>query len=213
MNSTRNRLIKIINRLKKAYKGPRASLRDANPFQLLIATILSAQCTDDRASRVASYLFKKYKNIKNFAKAKRHILEKELYSTGFYRHKAKNIIGASKKIIEDYKGRVPNGMEKLIALPGVGRKTANIVLSGAFKKAEGIAVDTHVKRLSIRLRLSNQYNPDKIEKDLLGIVPKKNWLDFNYIFVNHGRKVCRARSPLCSICLINDLCPSAWSNI
>ncbi|MBU1061213.1 MAG: endonuclease III, partial [Candidatus Omnitrophica bacterium] len=173
-----------------------------------IATVLSAQCTDKRVNKITPGLFKKYKSVYDFSNAKQSILEKKIRSTGFYRNKAKNIIAASKRIVEDFKGKVPGTMQELVSLPGVARKTANIVLSSGFKKAEGIAVDTHVKRLSGRMGLSTEYNPGKIEKDLMRIVPKKAWLDFNYILVEHGRKTCKARGPLCRECLVSRLCPS-----
>ncbi|MFH1868096.1 MAG: endonuclease III [Candidatus Omnitrophota bacterium] len=202
------RVKKIIKVLRQAYPNSRVSLNSQNPFQLLVSTILSAQCTDKRTNEVCERLFKKHKNIESFAKVRQRVLEKEIYSTGFYRHKAKNVIAASKKILSTHKGRVPKTMEELTALPGVGRKTANIILSSAFRKAEGIAVDTHVKRLSGRLGLSGQSGPGKIERELLEVVPKSDWLDFNYILVNHGRNTCKARKPLCSDCVIARLCPS-----
>jgi len=199
----------IIRILRRKYRRPRTALKHDSPFHLLIATILSAQCTDERVNKITPVLFGKYKTVNDFAKAGQASLEKDIRSTGFYRNKAKNIIAASKKITADFKGRVPDTMEELVTLPGVARKTANIVLSGSFGKAEGIAVDTHVKRLSERLGLSGHKNPDKIEKDLMGIVAKKDWLDFNYLLVNHGRSTCMARKPLCPDCPIKDLCPSA----
>lgn len=209
MKPAKERIIDIIRILRKAYPQSRTALRHENPFQILIATILSAQCTDERVNKITPALFKKYKNASDFAKAKQVVLEKEIRSTGFYKNKARNIITASKKIVKDFNGKVPDTMEDLVSLAGVARKTANIVLSSGFKKAGGIAVDTHVKRLSGRLGLSKEENPDKIEKDLMKIVPEKDWLDFNYILVDHGRKVCNARKPLCDNCPIAGLCPSA----
>lgn len=203
------RIKEIIRVLRKTYPHVRTALRHDNPFQLLVSTILSAQCTDKRVNKITPSLFKKYKTISSFAKARQSELEKEIRSTGFYKNKSKNIIGASKKIVEDFRGRVPDSMEELLTLPGVARKTANIVLSSSFKKAEGIAVDTHVKRLSERIALSKERNPDKIERDLMDIVPKADWLDFNYLLVNHGRALCLARKPLCPDCSIKHLCPSA----
>jgi endonuclease III len=184
----------------------KTSLRYKTPFQLLIATILSAQSTDITANKVASKLFKKYKGVKCFAGAKPNELEKDIYSAGFYKVKSKNIIKASQKILSMFKGRVPETMDKLLQLPGVGRKTANIILSNAFSKAEGIAVDTHVKRIARRLGITKNTDPDKIEKDLLRIVPKRYWLDLNHIFVNFGRLICRSRNPLCQNCVIEGLC-------
>ena len=202
------RAVEIIKILNKTYPKSRTSLQYKTPLQLLIATILAAQCTDERVNKITPSLFAKYKSSSDFARAQQKVLEEEIRSAGIYKNKAKNIIAASKKMVEDFKGKVPDTMETLITLPGVARKTANIVLSSAFQKAEGIAVDTHVKRLSVRLGLSREKNPDKIEQDLLKIVPKKYWLDFNYLLVNHGRKICMARKPICPECPIKLLCPS-----
>ncbi|MEE9389944.1 MAG: endonuclease III, partial [Candidatus Aminicenantaceae bacterium] len=174
----------------------------------LVATILSAQCTDEKVNQITPSLFQKYPTPSDFASADKQELEAEIRPTGFFRNKTKSIINASKKIVEDFGGKVPDNMEDLITLPGVARKTANIVLSSAFKKAEGIAVDTHVRRLSQRLGLSKEKDPDKIERDLMKIVPKEDWLDFNYLLVNHGRKICPARKPLCPQCGVKHLCPS-----
>ena len=209
MDPAEKRITEIIRILRNAYPESRTVLYYKTPFQIMISTILAAQCTDARVNKITPYLFKKYKTIRDFAEAKEPVLQQEIRSTGFYRNKAKNIIANAGKIIKDFKGRVPDTMDELISLPGVARKTANIVLSSGFKKAEGIAVDTHVKRLSGRLGLSTYENPDKIERDLMGIVPKKDCIDFNYMFVNHGRKICKARLPLCPDCVINRLCPSA----
>ncbi len=209
MKAARNRIEDIIRILRINYPKSRTALKYNNPVQLLIATMLAAQCTDQRVNKITLELFKKYKTVKDFAKAKQPKLEKEIYSTGFYRNKAKNIIAAAKIIVDDFGGEVPPNMQDLITLPGVARKTANIVLSSSFGKAQGIAVDTHVKRLSERLGLSPENIPEKIEIDLMEIVPKKDWLDFNYLLVNHGRLICQARKPLCPKCVINKLCPSA----
>jgi len=208
MKPARERIEDIIKILRKIYPDTRTALEHDNPFHLLVATILSAQCTDERVNKITPTLFKKYKTISDFAKAKQSELEKDIRSTGFYRNKAKNIIATSKRIIETFNGRVPDTMDELITLPGVARKTANIVLSSSFKKAEGIAVDTHVRRLSERLDLSREKDPKRIEKDLMDIVPKRDWLDFNYLLVDHGRAVCSARKPLCPECTIKHLCPS-----
>ena len=209
MKPPKQRIVEIIEILRKAYPQSQTALYYKTPLQIMIATILAAQCTDERVNKITPGLFKKYKTVYDFAKAKQPILEQEIRSTGFYRNKAKNIIAASKKIVEDFNGKVPNSMQELMSLPGVARKTANIVLSSSFKKAEGIAVDTHVKRLSGRLALSKENNPERIEQDLMKLVPKDDWLDFNYMLVNHGRKVCKAGKPLCLECALNKLCPSA----
>jgi len=181
-------------------------LRFRTPLQILIATILSAQCTDRKVNEITPALFKKYSSAADFAAADRIELENEIRPTGFYRNKAKNIIKTCQKIEEDFQGAVPDNMAALITLPGVARKTANIVLSSGFKRAEGIAVDTHVKRISARLDLSGEKVPDKIERDLMKVVPKKDWLDFNYLLVNHGRTFCNARKPRCKECPIRHLC-------
>jgi endonuclease-3 len=209
MKEAKHRIGDIIEILYREYPSAHTALHHRNPLQILIATILSAQCTDVRVNQITPSLFRKYKNASDFAQANREELEEEIRSTGFFRNKAKSIVGASKKICEDYNGRVPDSMEKLITLPGVARKTANIVLSSGFGKAEGIAVDVHVKRLSGRLGLSSQKDPEKIERDLVEIVPRKDWLYLNYMLVNHGRKVCKARKPLCPSCALQHLCPSA----
>lgn len=203
------RVKKVIGIMRKTYPRSRSALRYKTPVQLLISTILSAQCTDVKVNEITPSLYRKYRTASDFARARRNVLEKEIRPTGFYRNKAKNIIGACKMIVKEHDGKVPESMEKLIMLPGVARKTANIVLSSAFKKAEGIAVDTHVRRLSGRLGFSKNKDPDKIEQDLMKIVPKKDWIEFNYMFVNHGRKICQARKPLCQECVVNKLCPSA----
>ena len=203
------RAVEIIKILNKTYPKSRTSLHYKTPLQLLIATILAAQCTDERVNKITSSLFAKYKSSSDFARAQQKVLEKEIRSAGLYKNKAKNIIAASKKMVEEFQGKVPDTMETLITLPGVARKTANIVLSSIFKKAEGIAVDTHVKRLSVRFGLSREKNPDKIEQDLMKVVPGKYWLDFNYLLVNHGRKICMARKPICPECAIKLLCPSS----
>ena len=209
MQSARERIGDIIKILRKSYPTTCTALNFETPLQILLATILSAQCTDERVNRITPSLFKKYKTAGDFARARQEELELEIRSTGFFRNKAKSIIGAAKKMCEDFGGEVPDSMEKLLTLPGVARKTANIVLSSAFKKAAGIAVDTHVKRLAERLGLSSQQSPEKIEKDLMVLVPKKDWLHFNYLLVNHGRAICQARKPKCPECPIKHLCPSA----
>jgi endonuclease-3 len=209
MKDAQERIGEIIEILQENYPKSRTALKFETALQILVSTILSAQCTDERVNQITPALFKKYKTSADFASADQEELEEEIRTAGFFRNKAKNIIEASKKIVKDFGGEVPDSMEKLITLPGVARKTANIVLSSSFKKAEGIAVDTHVKRLSQRLGLSREKDPDKIEKDLMAIVPKKDWLDFNYMLVNHGRIICQARKPLCPSCDISHLCPSA----
>jgi len=203
------RVLRIIKILRELYPQSHTALYFQNPLEILVATMLSAQCTDKKVNEVTPGVFKKYQSAKDFAEADLRELEKEIRPTGFYRNKAKNIQAAAQKIEKDFSGKVPSSMDDLLTLPGVARKTANIVLSSAYHKAEGIAVDTHVKRLSQRLGLSDEKNPDKIERDLMDVVPKKEWLHFNYMLVNHGRKICQAKKPLCGECRLNQLCPSA----
>jgi len=209
MKTAKERIGEIIRILRKAYPDSHTALSFKTPLQILVATILSAQCTDERVNKITPSLFNKYKTAHDFAKASQAVLEQEIRSAGFYRNKAKNIIAASKMIVDKFGGKVPDAMTDLISLPGVARKTANIVLSSAFKKSEGIAVDTHVNRLAQRLELSAETDSEKIERDLMEIMPRKYWLDFNYLLVNHGRAVCIARSPKCPDCLLQHLCPSA----
>lgn len=204
-----NRTEEIIRILRENYPNPKTSLKYKTPFELLIATILSAQCTDERVNKLTPSLFAKYPAIEDFAKAKQEELEKDIYSTGFYKNKSKSVIGAARDILEKFNGKVPDSMEELITLPGVARKTANVVLSSAFRKAEGIAVDVHVKRITGRLGLSSQKDAEKIERDLLRIIPGKDWLDISCLFIDHGRKICNARTPLCPQCPVKNFCPSA----
>ncbi len=197
---------KIVELLEKHYPA-KIALNFKNPLQLLVATILSAQCTDARVNMVTKELFKKYKTAHDFANADLKTFEQEIRSTGFYRNKAKNIIAAAKKIVDDYNGKVPNTMEELLTLPGVARKTANVVLTGAFGKIEGIVVDTHVRRLSQRLGLTKNNDPKKIEQDLMKIIPKERWGTFSLQLIYHGRQVCKAKKPLCYECFLKDYCP------
>ncbi len=207
----KEKILEIIDLLEKEYPGVRISLEHSNPFELLIATILSAQCTDKRVNEVTKTLFKKYRSPHDYIRTSQEELEKDIYSTGFYRNKAKNIRKLCEMLVNDFGGKVPDTMEELLILPGVARKTANIVLSGAFGKVEGIAVDTHVKRLSGRLGLTGNTDPDKIEKDLMEIVPKKHRAIFSLLLIQHGRNICFAKKPLCGKCVLNRLCPAAFS--
>lgn len=209
MPREQRRIIEMIAILRRTYPESRTALLHENPLQILIATILSAQCTDKKVNEITPGLFAKYPTAADFAEADPLILQEEIRPTGFFRNKTKSIIGAARKIVSDFDGRVPDNLQDLITLPGVARKTANIVLSSGFRIAEGIAVDTHVKRLAGRLGLSRETDPDKIERDLLRIVPRDAWLDFNYLLVNHGRALCPARKPLCPECPLSSLCPSS----
>ncbi len=209
MEPAPRRIGRIIGLLRERYPQPRTALEFRNPLQILVATILAAQCTDERVNRITPALFRKYPTAADFARADRTELEQEIRSAGFFRNKAKSIIGAARRIVEEYGGSVPDSMDALVTLPGVARKTANIVLAAGYGKAEGIAVDTHAGRLSRRLGLSRHEDPVKVERDLLKSVPKGDWLDFNFLLVDHGRALCQARQPKCVECFLRRLCPSA----
>ena len=206
----RERADKVFALLKNEYPEARAALNFGNPFELLIATILSAQCTDARVNIVTPGLFQKYASPKSFAEADRKEIEKEIKSTGFFRQKAKSIINSSKSIVENFAGKVPQTMEQLLTLDGVGRKTANVILGNAFG-IPGIPVDTHVGRLSRRLGLSNENDPTKVEFDLRELVHSENWTSLSHLLLFHGRKVCIARLPKCEVCVLSKLCPSAFN--
>ena len=200
----------IIRRLKRAYPDAKTALNHSNPFELLIATILSAQSTDVRVNIVTADLFRKYKKPEDYLKVSAHELEKDIHSTGFFRNKTKSIQGTAKLLTEQYGGEVPHTMDELLELPGVARKTANVVLGNAFGIKAGVVVDTHVTRLSHRLALSAEKTAEKIEQDLIPIVPKKDWVIFPHLMIYHGRKICKARNPLCAECAIEKLCPSSY---
>ncbi len=201
--------MEILKRLKKEYPDVKGTaLNYSNPLELLVATILSAQTTDERVNIVtAARLFKKYKEARDYANASLEELQNDIKSINFYRNKAKYIKEACKIIVEKYGGKVPDSMEELVKLPGVSRKTANVVLSNAFRKDEGIVVDTHVIRLSKRLGLTNEKNRDKIEQDLMKKYPKEAWFDIANLLIAHGRRVCKARNPDCDNCVLKDICP------
>jgi endonuclease III len=202
------RVAKIIEKLDEAYPDATCALVHENPFQLLISTILSAQCTDVRVNEVTSTLYKKYVGPEALAYANPSELEADIRPTGFFRNKTKSIMGASKKIIEEFHGKVPKTMEELLALPGVARKTANVVLGTAFGIASGVVVDTHVQRLSGRLDLTKNTDPKKIEQDLMKAIPKERWILFSHQLIWHGRRVCQARKPKCIECNLESLCYS-----
>jgi endonuclease III len=203
----KNRAKKIVNRLQKAYPDSKCSLDFKTPLQLLMATILSAQCTDERVNKVTPALFKKYKSSKAFAAANPEELEEMVRSTGFYRNKAKSILKCAATIEQQHGGKMPETMEALVKLPGVGRKTANVLLGNVFG-VPGIVVDTHVKRLSGRLGLTANTDPVKIEQDLNPIIPQKDWTIFSHRLIDHGRAVCQAKKPACDECILADLCPA-----
>ena len=205
---------KVLGILKKTYPKSKIALDFGDTFQLLVAVILSAQCTDVRVNKITPALFKKYPTVKSFSSASLPELEQKIYSTGFYKNKAKNIKGAAQKVIQDFNGKVPDNMVDLLKLPGVARKTANVILSVAYGKNEGIVVDTHVARISGLLGLcsmkdSKSKNAVRIEKDLMGLIPRKDWGRFSFMVVDHGRKICVARKPKCRECSLNKICPSA----
>ena len=199
----------IITRLKREFPDARCALDHANPLELLVATILSAQSTDARVNIVTPAVFAKYKSAADYAAANPDVFQGEIHSTGFFRNKTKSILGMAQALEERHEGQVPDTMEALVALPGVGRKTANVVLGNAFGKNEGVVVDTHVGRISGLLKLTKQTDPVKIERDLMELVPRKDWTIFSHLLILHGRKTCIARRPRCESCRINDLCPSS----
>lgn len=200
---------KILSLLKKHYGNAKTSLRYNTPHEMLVSTILSAQCTDERVNKVTDGLFNKYRDVKDFADVKQSELEKDIRSTGFFKNKAKNIIGSSKMILEKYDGKVPKDMDKMLKLPGVARKTANVVLQNAYGIVDGIVVDTHVGRLARRLGFSKHKNAEKVERDLMKMIPEKDWDKISYWLIDHGRAVCKSQKPLCDKCFLNDICPSA----
>ena len=200
---------KIIARLKKEYPDATCALTHGSALELVVATILSAQCTDARVNMVTPHLFATYRTAADYAAADPRVLEKEIQSTGFFRNKTRSIIGMAQALVERHGGEVPQTMEELTALPGVGRKTANVILGTWFRKNEGVVVDTHVQRLTGLLRLSRQTDPVKIEQDLMAIVPREDWTWFSHTLIHHGRAVCIARRPACAACVLNRLCPSS----
>jgi endonuclease III len=200
------RLQKILAILDQMYPDATCALHHSNAWELLVATILSAQCTDKRVNMVTPGLFKKYPTIQDFANVSQDELAQEIKSTGFFNNKARSVIGAAKKILSDFGGKVPQDIDKLLTVPGAARKTANVVLGCAFKIASGVVVDTHVQRISLRLDLTRETEPVKIEKDLMKIIPKQKWILFSHQIIHHGRALCVARNPKCAECQLNPLC-------
>jgi len=200
---------RIVRVLSETYPDAKAALRFSTPLEMLVATILSAQCTDEKVNEVTGSLFRKYRSAEDYLRVPEDELKADIKPTGFFNQKATSIREACRRIVEVYDGRVPDTMEDLLTLRGVARKTANIVLGNAYGKVEGIAVDTHVKRLANRLGFSAQSDPDKIEVDLMRLVPRTRWFGFTYVLIDHGRAVCQARSPRCEVCPVNHLCPSS----
>lgn len=205
------RIVTIVQTLKHAYPKAHIILRYSTPWELLVAVMLSAQCTDVTVNKVTKQLFTKYRRLDDYTRANISQFEQDIRSTGFYHTKAKNVLGAAKLIKTKFNGKVPNTMEELLTIPGVARKTANVVLGNAFGVVEGIAVDTHVLRLSGRLHLVDPKNTDpvKVERELMAIIPKKDWFDVTYLLIDHGRAVCKAKNPNCAACAVNKLCPSS----
>lgn len=200
---------KIITRLKNNYPNAQCSLTYKTIHQLMVATILSAQCTDERVNKTTPELFKKYKSIKAFAEADLKELAQDIFATGFHNSKAKSIKNSAIKLLEQYDGKIPQTLDELVKLPGVGRKTGSVVLGEGYKKAEGIVVDTHVGRICRLLKLTNQKDPVKVERDLMLIIPRQDWILFTHLMIDHGRAICKARKPDCANCFLTDLCPSA----
>lgn len=209
MSTRKDRVAEIVRILARMYPKAKVALDYTNPFELLIATILSAQATDARVNLVTKELFRKYPTAKHLAAAKMEELEQEIRSTGYFRQKAKSIVAVSQALLEKHGGEVPSTMEELVALPGVGRKTANVILGNAYEKNVGIVVDTHVTRVAGRLGLTRETDAVKIESDLMKLVAQKEWTKFAHRTILHGRNICVARKPKCSECLLNELCPSA----
>ena len=204
----KGRVNKVFSILRKEIPDARCALEHRNPLELLVATILSAQCTDKRVNLVTKGLFQKYRTAQDYARANPKTFEQEIHSTGFYKNKAKSILSCCKEIVATHKGQVPNAMEELVQLSGIGRKTANVILGTAFG-IPGIVVDTHVKRISQRLGLTGNTDPDKIEQDLMELIPKKDWTQFSHTLIWHGRQTCLALKPKCPECKVNNLCPSS----
>lgn len=207
VDDKKQRIEKIINGLKETYPLALCALRHDSAYQLLVATILSAQCTDERVNMVTPDLFAKYPTSETLAKAKQSQLEELIRSTGFFRNKAANLIGMAKSVVENHDGEIPKTLEELVALPGVGRKTANVVLGTVFGIASGVVVDTHVRRISNLLGLTTSENPEQIERDLMELVPRDEWIDFSHRLIHHGRKICIARRPNCLACPLLPNCP------
>lgn len=209
------RIEDLLRRLEKEYPKAECALHHRNAWELLVATILSAQCTDARVNMVTPELFRKFPTPQAFAQASLPAIEEEIRSTGFYHNKAKSISGAAKKVVSDFGGRVPDTMQELLTLPGVARKTANVVLGVAFGKAEGVVVDTHVLRLSHRLGLTRAEDPKRVEEDLMRVIPRDRWISFSHEMIHHGRQICVARKPRCIDCPLETLCDAAdktWSS-
>jgi endonuclease-3 len=210
------RVAEVLRRLDATYPNVKCALTHRNAWELLVATILSAQCTDVRVNMVTPVIFKKYPTPQDFARLKPEELEPDIRSTGFFRNKSKSIVGAAKKIVEQFGGKVPDTMEQLLEVPGAARKTANVVLGSWFKKAVGVVVDTHVHRISRRLELTDKDDPKNIEQDLMQVIPQAKWIDFSHQVIHHGRALCIARKPKCADCPLENICHAAdktWTTV
>lgn len=215
-STSAKRVQEILKRLDETYPDVTCALIHNDAWELLVATILSAQSTDVNVNKVTPVIFKKYPTVQDFAVLTPEELEPDIYSTGFFRNKSKSVVGAAKKIVADFGGKVPGNMDDLLTLPGVARKTANVVLGTWFKRNDGVVVDTHVQRLSRRLELTRQEDPKKIEQDLMGVIPQDKWTIFSHQLIWHGRKICAARSPRCAECPLENICHAAdktWSTV
>lgn len=199
--------LKIFSILKKEYPDAKTALKFSNAWQILVATILSAQCRDERVNKITDKLFKEYPDVEDYVNMKQKQLIKYIKPAGFYNNKSKNILAAAKKIKKDFNGKIPETMDEITSIPGVARKTANVVLGNSYNIVEGIAVDTHVKRLSFRTGLTKEKNPDKIEKDLMKLYPESKWIKLTYLLIEHGRAICKAHKPDCVMCVLNKICP------
>jgi len=205
----KERAAEVVRRLHEEYPDAHCALDHRNPYELLVATILSAQCTDERVNMVTPALFEKYPDAEELAGARPADVEEMIHSTGFFRQKTKSLLGMAERVVDEHGGEIPAEMNALRKLPGVGRKTANVVLGNAFGIDEGIVVDTHVRRLSQRLAFTRHEDPEKIERDLMKLVPREEWTDLSHLLIWHGRQVCVARKPRCEACAVSDLCPSS----
>ncbi len=206
-----HRIAEILRRLDREYPDAQCALDHENPYQLLVATVLSAQCTDVRVNMVTPQLFNRYPRPQDMAQADEEELQGLIRSTGFFRNKAKNLVGAAQGIVAEFEGEVPRSMEELVELPGVARKTANVVLGTGFGITSGLVVDTHVKRLSHRLGMTTHKDPNKIEQDLMGQIPENHWIEFSHQLIHHGRRICNSRRPKCEACVLANLCPYCQS--
>lgn len=213
MNLKKQEIIEIINILNNTYPDAKCSLDFTTPFELVVAVMLSAQCTDERVNKTTPNIFKNYKTPEDFANINISVLENLIHPCGFYKNKSKNIIACAKKVISDFNGSIPNTMNELLTLPGVGRKSANVILLEVFGIANGVAVDTHAKRLANRIGFSNETAPEKIEIDLVKLIPAEYLKDVNHLFMYHGRNICTARSPKCNVCPIYKYCKNPCINI